>query len=220
MSGSLSTTATSSMRPPITAGPISRNLSVFRVAARSGGGGGVGLGGAAAAKKRQIAAVSMPRKISPCLVVVSDALADHLNKLLEIERLEDGVADGVGRDFLHAALARGGENDDVRAAIRQLLRDLLDELVAVETRHHQIEQNQIELAVPVHFVQPDCAVLGQLDVEFHPSQNGLEKDADGQVVVDDQYPLARAVEFAHHSRCASRTLHCERHTGLKLKLCP
>src|ERR1051325_227720 len=188
MSGSLSTTAASSMRPPITAGPISRNLSVFSVAARSGGGGGV-LGGAAAAKKRQIAAASMPRKISPCLVVVSDAVADHLNKLLEIERLEDGAADGVGRDLLHAALARGGENDDVRPLVRHFLGDLLDELVAVETRHHQVEQNQVELAVPVHFVQPDRAVLGQLDVEFHAPQDGLEKDANGQVVVDDEYPF-------------------------------
>src|SRR5215510_13581949 len=102
MSGSLSTTATSSMRPPMTAGPISRNLSGLSAAARSGGGGTAGV---AAAKKRQIAAVSMPQKISPCLVVVVDAVADHLNKLLEVERFEDGIAYGVGRDLLHAALA-------------------------------------------------------------------------------------------------------------------
>src|SRR5437660_6734178 len=103
MSGSLSTTATSSMRPPMTAGPISRNFSGLSAAARSGGGGA----GVAAAKKRQIAAASMPRKISSLLaglMIEIDALADHLNKLLEVEWLKDGVADGVGRDLLHAAL--------------------------------------------------------------------------------------------------------------------
>src|SRR5918996_4690506 len=129
MSGSLSTTATSSMRPPITAGPISRNFSGLSAAARSGG-GAADFGGAAAAKKRQIAAASMPRKISCGFVRTADAVADHLNKLFEIERLEDGVADRVGGDLFHAALAGGGEDDDVRtAAVGQIFGDLFDELV-------------------------------------------------------------------------------------------
>src|SRR5437764_13984153 len=146
MSGSLSTTATSSMRPPITAGPISRNLSVLSAAARSGG-GGVVLGGAAAAKKRQIAAASMAAKISLTgLMLVADAVADHFDEFFQVERFKDGVAHGVGWDLLHAALARGGEDDDVRPAADQLLLgDFLDELIAVEARHHQVEQNQIEL---------------------------------------------------------------------------
>src|SRR5438105_4246222 len=115
MSGSLSTTATSSMRPPITAGPISRKLSVLSAAARSGG--GVVLGGAAAAKKRQIAAASMAAKISLTgLMLVADAVADHFDEFFEVERFKDGVAHGVGRDLLHAALARGGEDDNVRPA--------------------------------------------------------------------------------------------------------
>src|SRR5215813_5601698 len=131
MSGLLSTTATSSMRPPMTAGPISRNFSGLSAAARSGGGGGEVDFGEAAAKKRQIAAASMPRKISCSLVLVADALADHLNKLFEIEWLEDGVADSIGGDLLHAALPRSGENDDVRPRVRHLLGDLLDEFVSV-----------------------------------------------------------------------------------------
>src|SRR5882762_3452969 len=154
MSGSLSTTATSSMRPPMTAGPISRNLSGLSAAARSGG----GVAGVAAAKKRQIAAVSMPRKISPCRMVLADAVADHLNKLLEVERFEDGITHGVGRDLLHAAFSGGGEDDDVRPAVRHLLGDLLDELVSVETRHHQIQEDQVERAVPAHFLQSHRAI--------------------------------------------------------------
>src|SRR5437763_4558947 len=136
MSGSLSTTATSSMRPPMTAGPISRNLSGLSAAARSGRGGA----GVAAAKKRQIAAASMPRKISCSLVLAADAVADHLNKLLEIERFEDGVTYRVGRNLLHAAFSGGGEDDDVRTPVRHLLADLFDELVSIEARHHQVEQ--------------------------------------------------------------------------------
>src|SRR6266498_3106655 len=199
MSGLLSTTATSSMRPPIVAGPISRNFSGFSAAARSAGCGA----GAAAAKKRQIAAASMPRKISCGLVIAANAVADHLNKLLEVEWFKDGVADGIGRDLFHAALARGGEDDDVRTAFRHLLGDLLDELVPVEARHHQVEEDQIERAVLVDFLQSDRAILGQLDVEFHPPQNRLQKDADRQVIVDDEDSLSRSVEFAGHP-CVDR----------------
>src|SRR5438034_5821995 len=171
MSGSLSTTATSSMRPPMTAGPISRNLSGLSAAARSGGGGT----GVAAAKNRQIAAASMPRKISCGLVLATDAVADHLNKLFEIERFEDGITHGVGWDLLHAALSGGGEHDDVRAAaLGHFLSNLLDEFVSVEARHHQVQEDQIERAVPAHFVQSHRAILGQLDVELHSTQNGLQ----------------------------------------------
>src|SRR5438552_6077539 len=98
MSAALSTTATSSTRPPMTAGPISRNLSDLSAAARSGAGGAAGFGGAAAARKRAIAAASMPRKISCGRVRAPDAVADHLNKLFQVERLENGVAHGVGGD--------------------------------------------------------------------------------------------------------------------------
>src|SRR5436853_7827917 len=105
MSGSLSTTATSSMRPPMVAGPISRNFSGLSAAARSGGGGA----DATAAKKRQIAAASMPRKISRrCRMGLIDAVADHVDEPFQIARLKDGVADSVGRDIFHAALAGGG----------------------------------------------------------------------------------------------------------------
>src|SRR5262249_47150255 len=78
---------------------------------------------------------------SPRRVRVVEAVADHLDELLEIERLEDGIADGVGRNLVDAALSRGGEDDDVRAPVGHHVLDPLDELVAVDARHHQVEED-------------------------------------------------------------------------------
>src|SRR2546430_14652292 len=111
------------------------------------------------------------------------AFADHLDELLEVERLEDGVADGVGWDLVDAALAGGGEDDDVRAALREHVLDALDELVAVHPRHHEIEEDEIVAAVRTELVETDLAILGQLDVELHPLQDCLQQDANGEVIV-------------------------------------
>src|ERR1051325_5675036 len=129
------------------------------------------------------------------------AVPDHLDELLEIERLEDGVAHRVGRDLVDAALAGGGEDDDVRAAVGQHVFDPLDELVAVHARHHQVEQNEVEAAVMAEFVEADLPILGQLDVELHPPQNGLQQDANGEIVIDDEDPSAASIDLSHWHRC-------------------
>src|SRR4051812_40121430 len=145
-------------------------------------------------------------------------LADHLDELLEIERFEDGVADRVRRDFLDAALPCRGEDDDVRSLLGVLLPDLDDELVAVHARHHEIEENQIVRAVILQFIEADLTIFRQLHGEFHPLQDRLQQNADGKVVVDDQYPSAASVDFSRHevvSLPGFTSPECETHTGLR-----
>src|SRR6266568_7576713 len=123
-----------------------------------------------------------------------ETIRDHIDELLQIERLENRIADRVRRDFLHAALSRRGEDDDVRPVHWEFLRDRFDELVPVDLRHHEIEENEIEAAVAAEFVETDHAVFGQLDIEFHSFENRLEEDANRQVVVDDQNLSAGSVD--------------------------
>src|SRR5712691_8200188 len=134
-------------------------------------------------------------------MLLFEAVADDLDELVEIERLEDRVADRVLRDLVDAALSGGGADDDVRTLVGRIgLSDLLDELIAIHAGHHEVEEDEIEAAVLPHFFQSDGAVLGQLDVELHPLQNGLQQNADGQVIIDDEDMTPRAVEFSygHH----------------------
>jgi len=121
-------------------------------------------------------------------------LANQLDELLQIEGLEDRRADRVGGDLVDAALAGGGENDDVRTLNRDGS-DALDELVAVEAGHHQVEEHQIDCAVRLQFVEAGCAILRELDREVHPPQNSLQQYADREVIIDDQNPLSRTVKF-------------------------
>src|SRR5207244_4499377 len=94
------------------------------------------------------------------------------------------------------------EDDDVGAAVREHVFDAFDELVAVHPRHHQIEEDEIVAAVRAELVETDLAVLGQPDVELHPPQDGLQQDADGQVIVDDQDPASAPVDFSNRHSSA------------------
>src|SRR6266571_8680800 len=100
-----------------------------------------------------------------------EAIGDHLDEFLEIERLEDRVADGIRRDFFHSALPRRRKHDDVRPYVWIFIQDLLDEFVAVDLRHHQVEENEVEGAVAAKFFQPYLPIFGELDIEAHSPQN-------------------------------------------------
>src|SRR6202171_4407562 len=75
---------------------------------------------------------------------LAEAVADHVDELFEIEGLENEVADGVGRNLVDAALAGSGEDDDVGTRVGVFSGDAVDELVAVDARHHEVEQDQVE----------------------------------------------------------------------------
>src|SRR6185436_6546008 len=149
-------------------------------------------------------------------MAVVETFGDDLDERVEVERLEDRVAHRVARDLVHAALAGGGEDDDVRA-VAVLAADLLDELVPVQPRHHQVEEDQIVAAVLTQLVQAGRAVFRELDLELHPPQHGLQQNANGEVVVNDENPASCAVEslYWHRLGAAVQTGNCERHTGLE-----
>ena len=50
-------------------------------------------------------------------------LADHVDELLEIERLQDRIAHRLGRNLVDAAFSGGREDDDVRPVSVVLLPD-------------------------------------------------------------------------------------------------
>lgn len=150
-----------------------------------------------------------------------DTVREDLDERVEIERLENRAADRVGRDLVDAPLARGGKDDDVRAMLGETFPDLLDELVPVEAGHHQVEEDQIDMAIALELVEPDRPILRQLDAEFHPPQDSLKKNADGQIVVDDEDASSRAVEFVHGGLCdAASHVHLSKsYTDLMREAC-
>src|SRR5258707_4365097 len=139
-------------------------------------------------------------------------LANQIDELLEIEGLEDRGADRVGGDLVDAALAGGGKDDDVRPFHRDGA-DALDELVAVQARHHQIEEHEIDGAVRLELVEADRAILGELNREVQPPEDSLQQYPDRKVIIDDQNPLSRTIEFRNwHSLSFTSS---EMYAGLK-----
>src|SRR5438045_5646017 len=132
---------------------------------------------------------------------VAEAVVDHLDEFFEVEWLENRVADGVRRDLVDAAFSSGCEDDNMRTSAVRILRVYpVDEFVAVDFRHHEVEEDQIDLAVSFQLLEPDRPVLGQLDVESHAFQDSLKKNADGQVVIDDEDFAAVSIDLTDHSR--------------------
>jgi len=125
------------------------------------------------------------------------AVRDDVDELVEVERLEDRIADGAGGDLVDAALAGGREDHDVRPVAGISFADLLDELVSVEPGHHEIEQDEIEAAVVLQFFETGRAVFRQVDVEFHAPQHGLQQHADRQVIIDDEDATPTAIELLY-----------------------
>jgi len=123
---------------------------------------------------------------------------DHLKELLEIERFQDRVADRLRRDFLHPAFSGCCKDDDVRPAPRIQPVDPIEELVAVHTRHHEVEQDQVVRAVLRQFFEPGGPILGELDRKLHLLQDSLKQDADGHIIINHQYLPAAAVDSADH----------------------
>jgi len=145
-------------------------------------------------------------------------VAEDLDEAVEIEGLEDRVANGRGGDLVDAAAAGGGEDDDVRARVGILLADALDELVSVDARHHQVEQDHVDRAVAGELLQAVRAVFGELDVELHPLEHGLQENANRKVVIDDEDSSTGSVELLDwHSYCLLLPggYRCESHTGLE-----
>ena len=107
----------------------------------------------------------------------------------------------------------------MRPLLGVLLSDPFDELVAVHPRHHQIEENQVVVAVMLQLIEPDLPVFRQLDGELHSLEYRLQQNANGKVVVDDQYPSAASVDFSSHEVVSLPVFprpECETHTGLRL----
>ncbi len=113
-----------------------------------------------------------------------DALADQLQEGFEIERFEDRAADRVLRDLGDASLTGGGEHDDMRSLFESKVWQSSQELVAVQSRHHEIQQNQI---VDRPFPQPidsGLAVFSEAHRESDPSKDRIEQHSYSEIVVD------------------------------------
>ena len=132
---------------------------------------------------------------------VLDAVRHDLDEALQVEGLEDRRADRLWRDLLHPSLPRGCEDDNVGPRGDDGV-DLLEELVAVDLRHHQIEEHQI-VGLLFHALKARFAILGQIDGEPHAREYSLQENPDGQVVVDDEYPAAATVNLQKHSSMGS-----------------
>lgn len=127
-------------------------------------------------------------------MVLIDALGDHLDEALQIERFEDGVADSLRGNLFHAALSGGGEDDDVGPGLAESA-EVLQELVAVDPRHHQVEQDQVVGTTILKAREPGLSVLGQLDGEIHPRQHRLQQHPNRKIIVNDQNLSAAPVDL-------------------------
>src|SRR5581483_897167 len=126
----------------------------------------------------------------------TEAVVDQLDELLEVERFQDRRADRIRRNLVDASLARGGEDDDVRAFDGRRA-DPLDEFVSIEARHHQVEQHQIEFAVGLKLLQAGCSIFRELDVEVHAPKNRLQQNADRKVIIDDENVTAGTIQLCN-----------------------
>src|SRR5688500_17084098 len=98
---------------------------------------------------------------------VVQTLPNDLDEFVEIERFEDGVADRVRRNLVDAALPGRREDDDVGTAGGEGAADLLDELIAVQAGHHEVEENEVERTAGLDLIEAGSAVFGQVNVELH-----------------------------------------------------
>jgi len=103
----------------------------------------------------------------------------------------------------------------MRLATGKILSDPFDELVAVQPWHHQIEQHEVEAVVLSQFFQPNGAILGELNMESHFFQDGLQQNANGQIIINDKDFVAAAVDAIDHGGVVGC---CEVHTGLMLEI--
>jgi hypothetical protein len=125
----------------------------------------------------------------------------------ELERVADRDHDPLGARGLHEEIrrarlhglhhcidaARGGEHDAWQRRATQA--DFLQRLVAVEARHDEIEQDEIDCRVFLH--ERDCAatVLGRHRLQSVALDGGLQHAALRRIVIDDQDGLGHVV---HH----------------------
>lgn len=132
---------------------------------------------------------------------VLETIADQVDEGFEIERLENRVADGTGRDFRDAALARGGEDDDVWAAVEPPRP--LEELESIDPWHHQIEKDQVVRRV-FQQIESGGTIGSEVDLEAQTREHGLEKDTDGEVVIDDENSVTGTIEPLRFHRTHAR----------------
>lgn len=123
-----------------------------------------------------------------------DALLNESQEDFQIERLENRVAHGVRRKLVDAALSGGGEDHDVRPGFAGLPVELREKLVAVDLRHHEIEEDQGKLLAVSDFLQPGLAVPREVDSEVQPFEHSLKKDADRHIVVNDEDAVTGSIE--------------------------
>ena len=118
--------------------------------------------------------------------VLGDRVLDDRGQRLGGERLGDVVDDP---HHLHEALAHlialGRQQHHRHVAEVGIGRQLAAHLVAVELRHHEVEQDEVRAPGP-GLGQAGLAVGGRRHVEAGLGQDELDHPDDGRAVVDDQ----------------------------------
>lgn len=122
-----------------------------------------------------------------------DALCDDLNEVLQVERLEDVIADAARTNLIDPPLTCCGQYDDMHVGI--CFPDLIDELVTVQVRHHQVEKNDVVGIAGFEPFQPSLTISSELNLELHPRQDRFEEHSDSNVIIDDQNLAALSVYF-------------------------
>ena len=122
-----------------------------------------------------------------------EALRDDLNEVLKVERLEDVIADASRTNLINPPLTRCGQYDDMH--VRVCFPNLINELVAVHVRHHQVEKNDVVGIAGFNPFQPSLTISSELNLELHPRQDRFEEYSDGDVIIDDENLPALSVHF-------------------------
>jgi len=117
----------------------------------------------------------------------------------------DRFGDVVGRAHLEALLlvfgaAHRGQKDDRNVAGRRIVLEFLADIIAGQTGHHDVEQNQVWRAVAAHDLERLLAIVGYLDLVQVLEQAGHQRKI-VRCVVDHQHGgFFREVECVKHDQ--------------------
>src|SRR5438270_1458349 len=118
-----------------------------------------------------------------------DGVDDHL----DVERLADRPGDEIGAEV--ARLGAGSEDEDQRAIFPPPFRECVQHFIAVQLRHHQVEQDD-RIAAALAERQRLGAISGAVDGESAPPQDRAKQRADGVVVVDHEHTFLDCHSFS------------------------
>jgi hypothetical protein len=124
--------------------------------------------------------------------------ANHHHELLHIERLSDQCVDMPCLELYDLGIIECRRDEDDGSRLRRRPMKRLQELEAVQARHHEIKDDHRVLDIARH-LEGSCTITRGVDLELFATQRGSEERADRVVILDYQHPWRLSTHFAQYA---------------------